>query len=225
MFINDSMERLVVTVRKEDSILDAQKKMKENGIRHLPVVDPQNRLIGIVTDRDIRSALPSIFSDPEIMADEKKKLPSIKVEKIMTTDVVTVSPMDTLPDALLLMEKTPVGAFPVVNGDGVLIGILSVRDLMRAFINVLGIRQPGTLLCLLVEERIGQMKKIVDIITGENISTGSILVARHWDKDKRAVFPYLLTNNVRRVKQKFKEAGFQLIDPMQWYLDQIPSRE
>ena len=69
------------------------------------------------------------------------------------------------------------------------------------------------------------MKKIVDIITSENISMGSILVARYWEEGKRAVFPYLLTNKLARVKEKLKEAGYELLDPMQWYLDQMPKNE
>ncbi|MBC8392700.1 MAG: CBS domain-containing protein, partial [Deltaproteobacteria bacterium] len=96
------------------------------------------------------------------------------------------------------------------------------RDLLRACINVLGIGEPGTLLCIIAEEKIGQMKKIVDAITEENISFGSILVARYWDEGMRAVFPYLLTQNVSTVKKKLEALGFTLLDPMEWYLDQLP---
>jgi acetoin utilization protein AcuB len=81
------------------------------------------------------------------------------------------------------------------------------------------------LLCILVEEKVGQLKKIVDAITEENISFGSVLVARYWEEDKRAVFPYLLTQNTARVKEKLQKLGFTLLDPMQWYLDQLPKNE
>jgi acetoin utilization protein AcuB len=118
-----------------------------------------------------------------------------------------------------------VGALPVVDEQGYLKGILSVRDLLRAFINVLGIGQPGTLLCILVEEKVGQLKRIVDAITEENISFGSILVAHYWEEEKRAVFPYLLTMNVSRIKKKLEGMGFELLDPMKWYLDQLPKNE
>ena len=68
----------------------------------------------------------------------------------------------------------------------------------------------------------GQLKRIVDAITEEGISFGSVLVARYWDENKRAVFPYLLTNNVVRIKRKLKDMGYELLDPMEWYLDQLP---
>ena len=124
----------------------------------------------------------------------------------------------------MLIEQKKVGAFPVVDDDNKLVGILSVRDLLRAFINVLGIGEAGTLLCILVDEKVGQLKKIVDVITEENISCGSVLVARYWDRDKRAVFPYLLSLNVTRVKKRLREMGFTLLDPMKWYIDQLPQR-
>ena len=117
------------------------------------------------------------------------------------------------------------GALPVVDEERRLKGILSVRDLLRAFINVLGIGEPGTLLGILLDEKVGQLKKIVDAITEENISFGSVLVARYWDEDKRAVFPYLLTLNIGHVKEKLKNLGFTLLDPMEWYLDQLPKND
>ncbi|KPJ78525.1 MAG: hypothetical protein AMJ54_03355 [Deltaproteobacteria bacterium SG8_13] len=225
MFVSQSMTRKVVTIDKEAGIFEAQEKLAEHRIRHLPVVDADNRLIGIVTDRDIRSAIPyGLFKDPDNQP-EREKLASLKIRDIMTTNPKTISAGYTIQDALLLIEEMRVGALPVVDEQGKLKGIISVRDLLRAFINVLGIGQPGTLLGILVEEKIGQMKKIVDAITEEDVSFGSVLVARYWEKDKRAVFPYLLTQNVAPIKRKLKNMGYTLIDPMKWYLDQLPRHE
>lgn len=225
MFVSRSMARKVSTVDKATGLLEAQSLMQRLKVRHLPVVDGQNRLVGMITDRDIRSALPYELAKGGGDAGERDKYAHLKVGDAMSTDLLTVSPSHTLQDALLLLEKKKVGALPVVDDDNKIVGILSVRDLMRAFINVLGIGQPGTLLCILVEEKIGQLKKIVDIITEENISFGSVLVARYWEKDKRAVFPYLLSNNVARVKKRLQEDGFTLLDPMDWYMDQFPQSE
>ena len=80
----------------------------------------------------------------------------------------------------------------------------------------MGLEEPGTLLCIIVENKIGQMKKIVDAISEENISFGSVLVSRYWEKGKRAVFPYLLTQNIGPLKLKLKKMGFSLLDPMDW---------
>ena len=225
MFVSRSMAKKVITVVGDDDIFTAREKMVANKIRHLPVVKDTDRLIGIVTDRDVRSVLPHTFFQGTATPEEVDAYRHIKIKDIMTTEVVTVKPFDTIQDALLLIQQKRVGAFPVVDENGRLEGIISVRDLLRAFINVLGIGQPGTLLCILVEEKIGQLKKIVDVITEMNISFGSILVARYWDKDKRAVFPYLLTQNVAPVKRRLKELGYTLLDPMEWYMDQLPKNE
>ncbi len=225
MFVSNSMTRKVLTVEPEADIFTAQELMADHKIRHLPVTEPNGRLIGIVTDRDIRSALPyKFFKQPSVVAEEDS-FSKLKIKDIMTRDPITISPTYTIQDALLVIQDARVGALPVVKEDGVLTGIISVRDLLRAFINVLGIGEPGTLLCILVEEKVGQLKKIVDAITEENISFGSVLVARYWQKDKRAVFPYLLTLNVAHIKEKLKSLGFTLLDPMEWYLDQLPKNE
>ncbi|MGD8270762.1 MAG: CBS domain-containing protein [Desulfobacterales bacterium] len=225
MFVSRSMTQKVITTGSEEDVFDAYEKMSQNRIRHLPVIDADGRLIGIVTDRDIRSALPySMIKDPTRTA-EAEKVKNLKVMDIMTADPKTIGPHHTIQDALVLIQDLRVGALPVVDKEGKLKGILSVRDLLRAFINVLGFGQPGTLLCILVEEKVGQMKKIVDAITEEGISFGSVLVARYFEKDKRAVFPYLLTQNVARIKRKLKDMGYTLVDPMEWYLDELPKYE
>jgi acetoin utilization protein AcuB len=219
------MTRKVITVTPDDGIFKAQELMAANKIRHLPVIESENRLIGVVTDRDIRSALPYKFFKESPSEEEKKNFAELKIKDIMTQNPITISPTYTLQDALLMIQDARVGALPVVDENGILNGIISVRDLLRAFINVLGIGEPGSLLCILVEEKVGQLKKIVDAITEENISFGSVLVARYWEKDKRAVFPYLLTLNVAHVKEKLINMGFSVLDPMEWYLDQLPQNE
>jgi acetoin utilization protein AcuB len=225
MFVSRSMTRRVVTVGPEATIFEIQELMSEKRIRHIPVVEKDDKLVGIVSDRDLRSALPFRYVQEGIRPEEKAKLQGLRAKDIMTRKVFTISPGYTIQDALLMIQNSKVGALPVVDDDGRLKGILSVRDLLRAFINVLGIGQPGTLLCILVEEKVGQLKKIVDAITDMGVSFGSVLVARYWEEDKRAVFPYLLTQNVAHVKKRLQEMGYTLLDPMQWYMDQLPEED
>jgi acetoin utilization protein AcuB len=225
MFIDKSMTSKVITISRDAGLDEARKRMEDNNIRHLPVVEEDNTLIGIITDRDIRSALPSVFSTCLNNPEEMQRIAGLKVGDVMTKDPITISPMNTLEDALMMMHKMRKGAFPVVDQHGKLTGIISTRDLIRAFINVLGMEIPGTLLCIEVEDKLGQMKRIVDAITAEGIPFGSILVARHWDAGKRAVFPYLLTNNVVKVKKKLEGMGYTLLNPMEWSLDQLPKTE
>ncbi|MCF8069258.1 MAG: CBS and ACT domain-containing protein [Desulfobacterales bacterium] len=219
MFVTKAMTRDVITINKNTNILQAKEIMAENTIRHLPVVDSENRIVGILTDRDIRSAMPSILLDDYEYKKAGEKLTELLAKDIMSTSPITVSPACTIQDAILLYQKTRHGAFPVVEADGKLIGIVSVQDMLDETTKVMGIGEPGTLLCIIVKERVGELKKIVDIITEENMSIGSVLVSQCWAEGKRAVFPYLFSKNVVPVKRKLKEAGFTLIEPSQWYLD------
>jgi len=225
MFVSETMHTDLIVVESDTKLADATSLMKENNVRHLPVVDKSGKLLGIVTDRDMRDALPSSLLSEEEYQRTFEKVMTHTVAEIMTKDPLTISVYFTLQDTLLVMGQKKVGALPVVDEDGYLKGIMSTRDLLKAFVNIMGIGEPGTLLCILVTEQPGQMKKIVDIVSEENVSLGSVLVARYWDKDKRAIFPYLLTNNVMNIKKKLQETGFELIDPMKWYLKQLPKKD
>ncbi len=224
MFVTESMNTDLVTIGPDATLDQARLLMAEKNIRHLPVIDESEKLLGIVSDRDMRSAQPSSLLGAEEYEATMAQVMGRRVEEIMTRDPLTISVFYTLQDTLLVMQKRKVGALPVVDEHGRLKGIMSTRDLLRAFVNIMGIGEPGSLLCILVKDQPGQMKKIVDIITEENVSLGSVLVARYWDKDKRAVFPYLMTTNVMTIKEKLIAQGFELLNPMTWYIDQLPQK-
>jgi acetoin utilization protein AcuB len=176
MFIDTSMTREVITIGPDAGIFEAREIFEKYRIHSLPVVSEDNTLLGIVTDRDVRSALPSDAVTEKETTREMELVSQVRARDIMTRDPVTVSPANTLADALLLMERGQVGAFPVVDQERKLIGIITVRDIMRAFINVLGLREPGMLLCILAGNKLGTMKRIVDAISEErNRSAASLL--------------------------------------------------
>lgn len=212
------MTREVVTINPEANILEAREKMSTHGVPSLPVVLQDNTLVGIVTDRDLRSALPSGLLPPQEIQREQERLAAVEVGSLMTKDPVTVTPVHTLQDALVLILRAHVGTLPVVDKERKVVGIISLRDMLRAFEEVLGIDIPGTLLCVLADDHPGQMKRIVDAITEEGIRLGSVLVARDWEKGKRAFFPYLFTNNVARIKKRLEKMGFTLPGTLDWYL-------
>jgi len=204
------MSTNLITINADTRISEARELMRKHKIRHLPVTDQDGALEGIVTDRDLRDAMPSSLLSDEDYQTTLNSIMDYTVQDIMTKNPFSISPFFTIQDALILIQEKRVGAFPVVDDKGILTGILSIRDLLVAFTNVMGIGEPGTLLCILVKEETGQLKRIVDAISDEKISLGSILVARYWDKDKRAVFPYLLTNNVVIIKRKTEKHGVHI---------------
>ncbi|MBK8270932.1 MAG: CBS domain-containing protein [Planctomycetes bacterium] len=100
--------------------------IRQRGIKQVPVVDRRNRLVGIVTDRDIRSAVAAIRDEDD----------ELTAADIMSTELITIAPFEGLSQAARILEQHEFGALPVVIGERI-VGILSVRDLLRRMIDLL----------------------------------------------------------------------------------------
>jgi acetoin utilization protein AcuB len=130
VMVKEWMTRPVTTIAPDVSVGRAAELMKAQRIRHLPVVEGDGRLIGIVTDRDLRQ----VFLDPMIhdrLADLAATLEALTVRDIMTWAVITVWPESGIRQAARLMCEQKVGALPVVEA-GRIVGMLTERDLLRA---------------------------------------------------------------------------------------------
>ena len=129
--VQDFMTRSPVTVHPDALVKGAADMMRTRKLRHLPVVDRDGRLIGIVTDRDLRQVVfdPAVQARLGRAADALRALP---VRDVMTWGVVTVRPETTIRNAAWLMREQRLGSLPVVRA-GRLVGILSERDVLRAF--------------------------------------------------------------------------------------------
>lgn len=117
--VQDLMSTALITIRDSESIAAAQAEMKLGSIRHIPVVDEKQNLIGILSARDVLAAL----------AKGKK---SVRVGEYMTRKVVSVRPATPIPQAIDLLLEHRFGSLPVVGTDGHLIGIVTETDFLRA---------------------------------------------------------------------------------------------
>jgi acetoin utilization protein AcuB len=128
MTTQDAMTRTVLTLSPNDTLRDAIVLLRSNRIRHLPVVN-DSTLVGIVTDRDVKRATPSVLAG--VAEDEyETALLNITVSQFMTRDPVTVSQQSGLKAAVSVLIDTKIGALPVVD-DGRLVGILTESDILR----------------------------------------------------------------------------------------------
>jgi CBS domain-containing protein len=121
-----------ITVPPDTPIFDARSRMLKEQIRHLLVVDSSGKLLGIVTDRDIRLNLPSQATSLSVW-EVNYLLARLTVEKVMTRSVITIGPDRDARDAARLMLEHRIGALPVVE-EGRLVGIVTETDLLRAFV-------------------------------------------------------------------------------------------
>ena len=124
MFVRDKMVTELVMVSPQDTILGTRRVMIEKQIRHMPVVE-DGRLVGIVTDRDIRDAMPSLLFEEGIEPQVCSEIADHVIADIMTRNPITISVAHTLQDALLIMYHKKVGAFPVVDEEGHLLGMIA----------------------------------------------------------------------------------------------------
>lgn len=207
MWIDRYVTRQVITIGPAETIVVARDLMKSHHIRHLPVVDTENRLVGIISDRDIRSALSSAGSGAPLMVGE-----------IMTTNPLTISPAFTLQDVLLQFFSNKVGAFPVTDDAGRVTGILSDRDLLNCFIQVLGLGTPGCFIGLAIDSDDAKIKTVVDTLSAGGIPIASMLVVRDWQPEKWAMFLYVLSQNRVEIRHRLSEAGLTMIEPLAWML-------
>ena len=131
MLVRDYMSTEVICANHSDGLRQTFYRMRERGIRHMPVLGQGEKLVGIISDRDLRR--PDWVDDEENVAHYYILDNSNKVEGAMTSPPVTVSKDEAIEVALKLLLKRGFGALPVVDGDGKLVGMLSAVDLLRAF--------------------------------------------------------------------------------------------
>jgi acetoin utilization protein AcuB len=135
MKIDAWMKHPVITVKPHDSACRARELMEKHRINQLPVV-VDGHLVGIVTDRDLRDAFPSVFESVEPLAGRRDRSDAdpgtIRVEDVMSPGVLTLAPTATVAEAARLMRSERIGAVPIVDGARV-VGILSRSDVLDAF--------------------------------------------------------------------------------------------
>ena len=134
MRVREVMSPRVVTMADSASCHAAVESMVANRIRHLPVVGPDGRLRGVVTDRDIRHYLfePAVFGEIGRVALERL-LTSVPVEKVMSTPAISVEADAPLTDAARRMSEEGIGSLPVVDGERI-VGIIPETDLLRRIV-------------------------------------------------------------------------------------------
>ena len=174
MLIRDWMTTDVITATPETSMLKVSKMMKEYDIRRVPVVDANQKVVGIVSDRDVKDASPSKATTLD-MHELYYLLSEIKVRDIMTPDPVTVNVRDTVERVALLMQERAIGGVPVVDEDGVLVGIITDHDVFKVLVEITGVRHGGLQVALAVEDLPGSMRPIFDLLREYNGSLVSML--------------------------------------------------
>jgi len=169
MLVKERMTRLPIVATPDLPVPEALHLMRQEHIRRMPVVDKSGRLVGIVSDRDLLLASPSPATSLSAW-EITYLLGKITVHDVMTKKVITVTEDTPLEDAARIMADSKIGGLPVVR-DGALVGIITETDLFKLFLELLGARERGVRVTMLVPNVPGEMAKLTRAITdcGGNI--------------------------------------------------------
>ena len=173
MPVQDFMSKDLITVDEDASIIKASKLMKQNRVRHLPVLR-KGRLVGLVSDRELKEATPSKATTLDIH-EMYYLLDRIKVKSLMPKQLFTIAPGETVEKAAAVMLNRNISALPVVDHQGALQGIITKGDIFRAFVSISGINQAPLAIGFELEDQPGSVKGVTDLIQAHGGHIASIL--------------------------------------------------
>ncbi|HZE20673.1 MAG TPA: CBS and ACT domain-containing protein, partial [Desulfobaccales bacterium] len=173
MLIKDWMTQDPVTITEDTSMIKAIHHMKERRFRRLPVVS-NGKLVGMVTDRDLKEASPSKATSLDVH-ELYYLLSELQVQEIMSRNPISVSQDDTVEHAAQVMLEHTISGLPVVNEGGQVVGIITQSDVFRAFMHITGALQGGVQFGLRLEDRPGLIKEVVDLLRARGARFVSLL--------------------------------------------------
>ncbi len=174
MLVSNWMSKEVVTITADRSMMKASKVMKDKGISRVPVVDGEGRIIGIISDRDIKDASPSKATTLD-MHELYYLLSEIKIKDIMTKKVTTIREDETVEKAAVLMLEGNFGGLPVVDEEKRPVGILTDTDVFKVLVDITGVNEGGTQVCLQISNAPGSLLPVLDFLRDNNARIMSIL--------------------------------------------------
>jgi acetoin utilization protein AcuB len=211
LLVKDAMTHEVVVLPPQATAGEALALCRERRIRHVPVLE-DGRLVGIVSDRDLRSATPAL-GDPA----RAEALGRIVVSEVMASDVTTARPEDPIEDAANAMREKKVGCLPVVEGDA-LVGIISSSDVMEALVYLMGAHEPGNRLEVVMPDRPGTLAGVAGIFGELGINIVSAVAGPRRDlpdssePGRVAVFR-VDTMDLREAVEILERAGYAVLWP------------
>jgi acetoin utilization protein AcuB len=208
MIVEEIMKTEVVTLFPTDSIADAMHLMEIKKIRHIPVINTDKLLVGIVTLSDIRDAAPSIFRADEHLEDLQRP-----IDSIMKKDVITGHPLDFVEEIAAVFYEHKISCIPITNSRK-LVGIVTETDLLRTLVELTGAHQPGSQIEVKVPNLAGKLSDITTIIKNRKANILSVLVyPDKMDAQYKILVIRVQTMNPTAVIQDLKQAGYNVLWP------------
>ena len=172
MFVAKRMTPNPITIESTTTIADASELMRKHKFRRLPVVD-KGRLVGIVTDRDLRTVAPSPATSLSIF-ELNYLLAKMQVKDIMHKDVITIPVDATIEEAALIMSTRHIGGLVVVGDNGSVVGVITETDIFNSFVEIMGLKEGKTRFTFRVSNQVGVLHDITRVFKDLGINISSL---------------------------------------------------
>lgn len=208
MLVERIMTSPVRTLSPENTIEEALNMMSRYSFRHVPITNEDEKLVGIVSDRDIKMTLPSVLSDEDPGMNLGKPL-----SRIMRTNVTYCHPLDFVEEIALDFYHFAIGAIPVVR-EGKIVGIVTQKDMLNTFLELTGIKEPGSIIEIDIEDKTGVIYEIGKVFKNLNIRIISVSVYKNKEtKGNKIIVLRVQVMNPKFAIQKLQEQGFNVLTP------------
>ncbi|MBE0605904.1 MAG: CBS domain-containing protein [Deltaproteobacteria bacterium] len=206
MLVGKRMTRNPKTVSPDDPLSLAAGILREYRFHHLPVVEG-GRLVGILSDADLRNASFAAMPAEGGPAGDRP------VREVMRTEVWSVTPDDSVEDALLILTREKFGALPVLSGDR-LVGIITRADLLNAFVDILDVNEVCFCVDVTFPRNMARFEELIGLFTGMGVEVRSVLIAPQGEIGALNAHLRVATIDGPAVRRALRERGFTLSEPV-----------
>ena len=207
MLVRDWMTADPQTVTAATPVMEAMQRLRDGGYRRLPVVR-DGKLVGIVTDRDLKEATPSKATSLSVY-ELNYLLSKLTIKDVMTAPVMTIGPDGAIEEAALVMETHRVSGLPVVD-HGKLVGILTITDLLRAFVRFLGLREGGTRVTVDLPDQPGVLARAAEAAPPSNVV--AVVTAGVIEGERRRLVLRVAGEDAEGFPDRLKAKGIEVRD-------------
>ncbi|WP_431804497.1 acetoin utilization AcuB family protein [Halobacillus andaensis] len=208
MLVEEVMKTEVLTLTPSDPIVAAIKLLNDNHIRHIPIINDRDYVIGIVSDRDVRDASPSILDDTSENRQLKKP-----IETIMTSPVITVHPLDFVEEVTSIFYEHEIACVPVMKNDK-LVGIITEKDMLHTLIQLTGTHVQSSQIEVKVINKPGMLPQVMQVFGKRKVNISSVLIYPYKpDSDYKIIVIRIQTMNPLPTIEDLKRAGYEVLWP------------
>ncbi|WP_274307751.1 acetoin utilization AcuB family protein [Solibacillus daqui] len=208
MIVEEIMNRELHTLTPKNSVRDAVRLMREKNIRHVPIINKEKKIVGIITDHDIKKALPSCLRE-----EPNSTIYDAAIEEVMTKNPLVGHPLDFVEEVALTFYESKISCLPIVSANE-LIGIVTTTDLLYTYIELTGTNQPGSKIDIRVDDRPGILFEITKVFHENKANVLSLLVYPDGESETTKILSVRLqVINPLQIIEALRNQGYDVLWP------------